>query len=143
MNANRGFSLIETLVAIMIASLTVMALLQAMSATSRHAAGIIGTYERTLVVGTLVGAIDESMYGRTLDAAEILKKSYPIDDSELLERLEGYEISISKERDEMIDPLSQYSNLSGGSAPLRLEEVRVEADGKTKHFVSLTPWGGR
>lgn len=122
----KAFSLIETLAAIVIASISAIALLQAVSTASRHASEVVENFDRSVMSGAVIGSIDADMYGRTLSASEILQTRYSIDDPDLLEVLNSQTFSIEKVHDEILDPMNSLSTLSSGSFPLLLEEITIK-----------------
>lgn len=135
-----AFSLIETLVAILIASLSAMALLQAVSTASRQSAHVIEKYERSLITGALIGSVQENMYGRTLSGAEMLQTRYSnIDDADLLEMLDAQTYTIEKLHEEQLDPMNSLSTLSSSSNSLRLEEIGIkhESQERAERFYRL------
>jgi prepilin-type N-terminal cleavage/methylation domain-containing protein len=144
MALRNGFSLIETLVAILIASLSAMALLQAVSTASRQSAHVIEHYERSLITGALIGSVQEKMYGQTLSGAEILQTRYSaIDDSDLLELLDTQTYTIEKLHEEQLDPMNSLSALSTGSNAMKLEEIgiRHESQERAERFYRLLGTG--
>lgn len=139
----KAFSLIETLAAIAIASISAIALLQAVSTASRHASEVVENFDRSVMTGAVIGSVDADMYGRTLSASEILQNRYTIDDSDLLEILNGQTFSIQKVHDEILDPMNSLSAVSTGSFPLLLEEITIRNDASehTDHFFRIAKTG--
>lgn len=137
----KAFSLIETLIAIVIASLFGMALLQSVSTASRQAVSVFEHYEYSLLTGALIGSIDAQMYGRTLSGAEILQNRYrSIDDPDLLEVLDTHSYTITKQQEQALDPMNSLSAISGGSSPLLLEKITIrnESEERIRTFFPIS-----
>lgn len=135
-----GFSLIETLAAILIASLSAMALLQAVSNVSRQTVNVSDHYDRTILEGALIGSINEEMYGRNISGGEILQSRYgSINDPDLLEMVDSEHYRIYKKYEESLDPTNSLSSVATTSFPLSLEEVQLQNsfDKHSKRFYRI------
>jgi|GEM_PF-5210286 len=136
MRANKAFSLMETLVAVVLASITALALLQAVSSSSKHCARIIETYGESLLSGLISSMISDNI-SDTQDAYELLQGHYTIDNPEISEALKSYTFTIKRFPAEIIDPMmgsdirtSTGASLSGYT--LSLQKIHIESPNSRK-----------
>ena len=90
MRHNDGFSLIETLIAIVIASLSVLALLQATSNASRKSFESIDNFDDSAMMGLMAQMTTTDNRDTTLYANEIVSARYTLDNDEIIESLKNY-----------------------------------------------------
>lgn len=137
-----GFSLIETLVAIIIASISVLALMQVVSRSSNTSANILRRFDSSLVMSLLVGDINESLHSDTINVYDLLASRYNIDHPTIRDTLKetSYEITFSSK--EMIDPLMSTNINIMGSAPvikpIGIQKVTLHNSEEKKSFFHLT-----
>ena len=90
MRHSKGFSLIETLVAVALASIATLALLGVTSNTSRISENVISRFDESMMMGIMAGIVDESMHTQTVNLREVLQKRYSIDNDTVLESIDPY-----------------------------------------------------
>lgn len=140
MPATKGFSLIETLVAVALASLAALALLQVISQASHSSANAISRFNSSLLMGVVAAEVNESMHGQTLSADEILKTRYQIDHPVIIQSLKetSYRISVSSE--EVINPLTMIQMNSFDTAnakPITIQKVLLDNTQERKTFFRI------
>lgn len=104
MQRNRGFSLIETLVAISLASIATLALMHVISHASNTSANAINRFDSSLMMSVAASQVNENMHGRTISMYEILSSRYLIDHPAIVESLKESSFHIRYFPKEMIDP---------------------------------------
>lgn len=138
----KGFSLIETLVAITIASISVLALMQVVSRSSNTSANLLRRFDSSLMMGLIVGDINESQLNDTMSAYDLLSTRYDIDHPTIRETLKetSYEVTFSPK--EIIDPLMSININTIGSAgvikPIGIQKVSLHTSEEKKSFFRLT-----
>jgi len=141
MGHTKGFSLIETLVAVMIASVATLALMQVVSNISKASENILNHFESSMMMGLAVGEVNESIQGRVMSVDEILKMRYVIDHSAIRESLQVHTYAIGLSPKEIIDPLGsiQINGLNIGKAtPIGIQKVILRNNHESKTFFRLT-----
>lgn len=136
MAAAKGFSLIETLVAVMIASVASLALMQVVSHGSATSAKVLERYDALLVSGLLAGVVDESMHGQTMSVADLLKTRYSIDHSAILESLDEQTYEIRLLPKETMEPL--IGTIDTSSVSIAIQKVTLKSENEGKSFFRLT-----
>lgn len=140
MPAAKGFSLIETLVAVALASLAALALLQVISRASHTSAHAISRFNSSLLMGVAAAEVNESMDGRTLSADEILKTRYQIDHPLIIQSLKETSYRISVTSEEVINPLAmiQANVLDTTNAkPITIQKVLLDNASERKTFFRI------
>ena len=138
---NKGFSLIETLVAITITSIAVMALMKVISHSSTTSANVIERFNSSIMMGVVAADVNESHYGREINAGEILLERYNIDHPTIRETLQSSSYEIRLLNKETIDPLANLvlgSITSKAHNTIAIEKVVLQNSKEKKSFFHLT-----
>ncbi|MCX6073035.1 MAG: type II secretion system protein [Campylobacterales bacterium] len=141
MGHTKGFSLIETLVAVMIASVATLALMQVVSNISKASENLLNHFESSMMMGLVAGEINESVEGRVMNVDEILKMRYVIDHSAIRESLQTHTYQIRLSPKEIIDPLGSLhiNGLNiGKTSSLGVQKVILRNNHESKTFFRLT-----
>lgn len=136
MVAAKGFSLIETLVAVMIASVASLALMQVVSQGSTTSATILERYDASLMSGLLSGVVDDSMHGQTMSVADILKTRYTIDHPAILESLDEQVYEIRLLPKETMEPI--IGTIDTTSVSVAVQKVTLKSEDEGKSFFRIT-----
>lgn len=142
MALTKGFSLIETLVAITIATVATMALMRVISYASSTSAHAIKHFDSSLTTSLAIGSVTESLNGRTMSVYEILSERYNIDHPVIRETLQSASYEIRLLPKEAIHPLiSSTVNVTGSQNPLNsfaMQKVILQNPHEKKSFYRLT-----
>jgi prepilin-type N-terminal cleavage/methylation domain-containing protein len=106
MGHSRGFSLIETLVAVAIASLATMALMRVVSYATATSANALKRFDSSIMMSLALESVDEST---TMSISDALNKRYSIDHPLIRDALQSasYEIHLQpKENISLIDSIA-------------------------------------
>lgn len=140
MQCRNGFSLIETLVAIILASIATLALLQVVSTSSRSSNTIISNFDEFQMMGLGIGLLDADSETTVLTLDETVQSRYKIDHSDIIASLQPFSYTLSPSYKETIDPFIT-SNLTGMAqrpAPLILQKITITNSKEEKSFFRLT-----
>lgn len=137
-----GFSLIETLVAIIIASISVLALMQVVSRSSNASANLLRRFDTSLVLGLFVSDINESLHFDSMNAYDLLAARYNIDHPAIKDTLKQTSYQATFSSKEMIDPLVT-TNLNILSSvpvtkPIGIQKILIHNNEEKKSFFHLT-----
>lgn len=138
MALSKGFSLIETLVAVMIASVATLALLEVVSNTSRASENLLSRFDDSLKMGLATGALTEDMHGKTMSAAEVLQTRYAIDHPVILESLESPEYEIRLLPKETIDPFLNTAVSTSAASSIAVQKGILKSMHGNKTFFRIT-----
>ncbi|MDD2828315.1 MAG: prepilin-type N-terminal cleavage/methylation domain-containing protein [Sulfuricurvum sp.] len=141
MGHSRGFSLIETLVAITIASIAVLALMKIVSQSTALSTNILQRFDSSIMMSLVQGEANETLDGRTLSVDEILSSRYNIDHSVIRESLQSVSYEIELLPKESINPLMDTpasSTLSSTINTLALQKVMLKNPHEHSSFFRLT-----
>ena len=142
MALTKGFSLIETLVAITIASIAVMALMRVVSYASSTSANALKRFDSSILMSLAVGGVHDSFDGRRMSVDQILNDRYSIDHPVIRETLQttAYEIRVLSK--ETINPLMTSNvNVMGSSVTpnsIAIQKVILQNTHEKKSFFRLT-----
>lgn len=138
----KGFSLVETLVAITIASISVLALMQVISRSSNTSANLLRQFDSSLAMGLIAADINESLHVNTMNAYDLLSTRYDIDHPMIRDTLKQTSYDVTFLPKEIIDPLmSTNINLMSPSAiiqPFGIQKVILHNSEEKKTFFRLT-----
>jgi len=139
MPGSRGFSIIETLVAVALASIASLALLGVVSNASKTSENIITHFDDSMMMGIMAGIVNEQMHNKTIRLDSELRERYTIDNSDILDSLEGYNYDVRHIGKEYIDPL-MTSNINSPSAfrSLSVEKMVIQSDREKKTVYGIT-----
>lgn len=138
----KAFSLIETLVAITIASISVLALMQVVSRSSNTSANLLRQFNSSLAMGLIAADINESLQINTVNAYDLLSTRYDIDHPMIRDTLKqtSYNVMISPK--EIIDPLMSNNintiGFAGVIKPIGIQKVILHNNEEKKSFFRLT-----
>ncbi|HEX5711111.1 MAG TPA: prepilin-type N-terminal cleavage/methylation domain-containing protein [Sulfuricurvum sp.] len=138
--SNKGFSLIETLVAVMIASVAALALLQVVSNASRTSEHLLSRFESSLVMGLAVGMVTEDMHAQTMSVSELLQTRYKIDHPSIQESLNAFTYEIYLFPLETIDPFTTMINATNVTDSIAVGKGILKNDQESRPFFRL--WAG-
>jgi type II secretory pathway pseudopilin PulG len=138
MRHSNAFSLIETLAAVVIASITALAILQIQSSTSQTSARVINTYNDSLIMGLISEYVTNNI--DTIRTDETLMGRYNIDNSIIMESLEPYTYDVIHHDVESIDPLmmSDSDSTLGTHFTLSLQKFTLVKGKNQKSFFRIT-----
>lgn len=147
MSANKGFSLIETLVAVALASIAVLALMQVVSNSSRASENAISHFDSSIRIGLVAGEANETLDGRTMSVDEVLQTRYHIDHPAIIESLKEPVYQITFGPKETIDlPMATDligMNTAAAIAPIAIQKVLVENREEKKTYFRITSDGAQ
>jgi hypothetical protein len=109
-------------VAVALASVASLALLEVVSNASKTSETIISRFDESMMMGIMAGIADEQMHNRTVRLGDELRERYSIDRSDIVESLESYEYDVRHTGKEYVDPLM----MSGINPPSSLNSLSVE-----------------
>jgi prepilin-type N-terminal cleavage/methylation domain-containing protein len=135
MGHSRGFSLIETMVAVAIASLATMALMRVVSYATATSANALERFDSSIRMSLALESIDERT---TMSISDALNKRYTIDHPLIRDELqsETYEILLLSE-----ESLSPFMNEIGASSPLDslvVQKVILKSSKENRSFFRIT-----
>lgn len=142
MGHTKGFSLMETLVAVAIASISVMALMQVVSHASNTSANVLNRFDSSIMMGIICANVNDTMQGNTMSVDDILGTRYQIDHSAIRDFLKStsYEIALMPKED--LNPLLSASVISTASTPalnsLAIQKIILQNPQEKKTFFRLT-----
>lgn len=142
MALTKGFSLIETLVAITIASIATMALMRVVSYSTATSAAALKRFDSSIFMSLAAGSVNDSFNGRSMSVEEILNDRYPIDHPAIRETLQTtvYEIRLLSK--ETINPFmtSNVTVLGSTVRPnsIAVQKVILQNANEKKSFFRLT-----
>lgn len=137
---SKGFSLIETLVAIILASISTLALLQVIATSSKTSARALGSFEESLMMGLMIGLFDDDSLHSTLHVDEAILSRYTIDNSEIIHSLKPPSFTLESTQKEVMDTLTTTS-LSGvliQPPKLLLQKTVIRHEKEKKIFFTIT-----
>jgi len=136
----KGFSLIETLVAITIASIATMALMRVISNSSTVSANAVGHFDSSIMMGVVAGEVNETFDGRVMTVEEVLRTRYTIDHPVIRETLKStfYEIHVLPK--EIINPLmtTNINGVESTMASIAVQKVILQNPQEKKSFFHIT-----
>lgn len=136
----RGFSLIETLVAITIASIATMALMKVISNSSNISANAVGRFDSSIMMGLVAGEANETLDGRVMSVDEILRTRYTIDHPVIRESLKSTSYEIVLLPKEILNPL-MTTNVNGvdpTKTSIAVQKVILKNSQEQKSFFHIT-----
>lgn len=142
MALTKGFSLIETLVAITIASIATMALMRVVSYSTATSAAALKRFDSSIFMSLAAGSVNDSFNGRSMSVEEILNERYHIDHPAIRETLQTtvYEIRLLSK--ETINPFmtSNVTVLGSTVRPnsIAVQKVILQNANEKKSFFRLT-----
>jgi prepilin-type N-terminal cleavage/methylation domain-containing protein len=135
MRHNNGFSLIETLIAIVIASLSVLALLQATSNASRKSFESISNFDGSVMMGLMAQMTTTDNRDTTLYANEVVATHYTLDNDEIIESLKNYSYTQVIPKTDMLIPAA---SIEISSAPqLTYQKMILKNASAAQSFYSI------
>ncbi|MFZ2890924.1 type IV pilus modification PilV family protein [Sulfuricurvum sp.] len=142
MALTKGFSLIETLVAITIASIAAMALMRVISYSSSTSINAIKHFDSSIMMNLAAGSVNESLNGRIMSVDEIVNERYHIDHPVIREALQATAYEIRFLSKESIDPLMATTvGVSGSTATpnaMAIQKIILQNTHERKSFFRIT-----
>lgn len=135
----KGFSLIETMVAVALAAIATLALLNVLSNASKISLNAVNRFDASMMMGFLAESADDTMDGRTVYLSDFIRERYTIDNSDILESLEPYRINVRTMDKEYLDPLMMM-DVSGAAAAhsLAVQNIRFEIGNVKSSFFGIS-----
>ncbi|WP_172633602.1 prepilin-type N-terminal cleavage/methylation domain-containing protein [Sulfuricurvum kujiense] len=135
----RGFSLIETMVAVALVAIAALALLNVVSNASKISQNALDRFDASMMMGLLAESADDTMDGQTVYVSDFLRERYTIDNSDILESLEPYRINVRTMDKEYLDPLMMM-DVSGAAAAhsLAVQNIRFEIGNDKKSCFGIS-----
>lgn len=122
---SRGFSLIETVVAIAIASMATMALMRVVSYATATSANALKRFDSSIGMSLALESIDEST---TMSISDTLNKRYSIDHPLIRDALQSETYEIHLQPKENISPLDSIA----------LQKVILKSSQENRSFFRIT-----
>lgn len=142
MAASKGFSLIETLVAVVLASIAVLALMQVISHSSRISINVIERFDDSLIMGLIASDMNQTVQDREITVSEMLKRRYVIDHPTILESFKDEPYRVHFYSKENVDPLMSLKVNTFGTAPamsnIAIQKISIENLHEKKIFFRIT-----
>lgn len=138
MALRKGFSLIETLVAVMIASVATMALLQVVSNASRVSENLLNRFDSSLMMGLVAGMVTDTMQGQRMSTAEVLQTRYTIDHPAILESLDPFSYEIRLFPKETIDPFRNTMDSTTEVDSMAVQKGILKNEHDSRTFFRIT-----
>lgn len=131
----RGFSLIETLAAVAIASIATMALMRVVSYATATSSNALKRFDSSVMMSLAPESVDES---NTMSISDVLNQRYSIDHPLIREELQSASYEILLLPKENITP---FMNEMGSSSPLNslsIQKVILKSSQENKSFFRIT-----
>ncbi|MCX6061296.1 MAG: type II secretion system protein [Campylobacterales bacterium] len=140
MALSKGFSLVETLVAITIASIATMALMKVISNSSSVSAKAIGRFDSSIMMGLVAGEANEEFDGRVMNVEEVLRTRYTIDHPVILESLKSTSYEIRVLPKEILNSLmtTNINGMDSTTASIAIQKVILRNPQEQKSFFHIT-----
>lgn len=136
--SNKGFSLIETLVAVMIASVAALALLQVVSNASRTSERLLSRFDSSLVMGLALGTVTLDMNSQTMSVAQLLQTRYKIDHPAIQESFNSFSYEIRLLPIETVDPFTTMVGSKNVASSIAVGKGILKNDQESKTFFRIT-----
>lgn len=134
-----GFSLIETLVAVVLSSIAILAFLNVVSNANRISQSASERFQKSMMIAFLTGRADDNLHGRSVYLSDFIREHYAVNDSDILASLESYDIGVQTMQKEYVDPLMMM-NVPGVTAAhsFSVQQIRFEMNGDKKSCFSIS-----
>ncbi|MDP2078091.1 MAG: prepilin-type N-terminal cleavage/methylation domain-containing protein [Sulfuricurvum sp.] len=132
---SKGFSLIETLVAVTIASIATMALMRVVSYASTISSNALNRFDSSVLMSLALENIEEAQSTSISDA---LNKRYLIDHALIREELQAATYEILLLPKENITPFTNGMGSSSLFDSLYVQKVMIKSSQETKSFFRIT-----
>lgn len=131
----KGFSLIETLVAVAIVSIATMALMRVVSYATTTSSNALQRFDSSMVMSLALESIDES---NTMSIRDVLNKRYSIDHPLIREALKSASYEILLLPKENITPFMNDMSSSASLNSLSIQKVILKSSQENKSFFRIT-----
>jgi prepilin-type N-terminal cleavage/methylation domain-containing protein len=131
----RGFSLIETLVAVAIVSIATMALMRVVSYATTTSSNALQRFDSSMVMSLALESIDES---NTMSIRDVLNKRYSIDHPLIREALKSASYEILLLPKENITPFTNDMSPHASLNSLSIQKVILKSSQENKSFFRIT-----
>ncbi len=139
MACSKGFSLIETLVAISIASIATLALLRVVSHASHVSAEVINRFDSSIMMGLIATEVNDMLHQeRVMNVDDLLGTKYTIDHPVIRKSLKSatYEIVLSKK--EVLNAPMNVMDLTTSTGAIAIQKVFLQNAQEKTSFFRLT-----
>lgn len=138
---SKGFSLIETLISILIASIVILALMRVVSYSSSNAVNSIKQFDASMVMGVFLNGVDDSMNGKTLSADDLLISRYHIEHPAIRKTLQETSYHVRILSKEPVVPTMRHSfnqmGLSDSAYPISVKKIMLQNSQQQKVYYRL------
>lgn len=138
---SKGFSLVETLIAILIASIATLALMRVVSYSSANSANSIKKFDASMITGFFLNGVDDSMNGKTLSADDLLNSRYHIDHPSIRKTLQDTSYQVRILSKESVVPVMRNSfnqmGLSDNAYPISVKKIMLQNSQQQKVYYRL------
>jgi prepilin-type N-terminal cleavage/methylation domain-containing protein len=139
MRCPKGFSLIETLIAIILASIATLALLQVVSTSSRTSAAVIANFDEYQMMGLSIGLLNYHSETYNFNLDEMVLSRYNINNSDIIESLRPFNYTVTLTQKEIIDPMmTTVSGMTISPSSLTLQKIIITTPHEKKSFFRIT-----
>ncbi len=139
MASTRAFSLIETLVAITIASIATLALMRVISHASNASAKAIERFDSSIMMGLVVTELNDVLsQGKSMNMDELLVTRYAIDNPSIRDFLKSttYEIRVSQ--NEVLNTPMNVIDMTTSINQIVIQKVFIQNGQNKAAFFRLT-----
>ncbi|MFA6188099.1 MAG: type II secretion system protein [Sulfuricurvum sp.] len=135
---SKGFSLIETLVAITIASIATLALMRVISHASHTSAEVINHFDSSIMMGLVATEVSDALQGKVMNVDDLLGTRYTIDHPVIRKSLKStaYEIQLSQK--EVLNPPMNVMDFTTSTGTIAIQKVLLQNAQEKTAFFRLT-----
>lgn len=138
MACTKGFSLIETLVAVAIASIAALALMSVISRASNSSAKVIHRFDSSMMMGLVATEVNNSLHGRVMSVNDVLSIRYTIDHPAIREFLQSTSYEIRLLPTEILTPTVNVMGSTTSLTSIAVQKVLLQNPQEKKTFFRLT-----
>lgn len=138
MACTKGFSLIETLVAVAIASIAALALMSVISRASNTSANVIHRFDSSMMMGLVATEVNDSLHGRVMSMNDVLSARYTIDHPAIREFLQSTSYEIRLLPKEILNPTVNVMGSITSLNSIAVQKVLLQNSQEKKTFFRLT-----
>lgn len=132
---SKGFSLIETLVAVTIASMATMALMRVVSYASTTSSHALTRFDTSIMMSLTLESIDAS---KTMSISDALNKRYSIDHPLIRDTLQSATYEILLLPPENLTPLMNEMGTMSPRDSLSIQKVILKSSQENRSFFRIT-----
>ena len=136
---SKGFSLIETLVAISMASIATLALMRVISHASHTSSEVISRFDSSIIMGLITTEVtDELHQGKVMNIDDLLATRYTIDHPLIRKSLKAASYEIQLSHKEVINAPIDIMNSTTASGTIAIQKVSLQNAQEKTTFFRLT-----